>query len=471
MPKTEIVKEVKNKEVSPVHVAEVVRHGAQFLIPEGIKIDEAIELLQRRKKYEEESCVLIEEVDAFVWDGALAFQKAMQEMFGWATAEPIPGLFGEKLPQMMSVDVDIDKTVLVPWGEFSLPNIEGRVGTETKEKNGRIIFVAYAKILRKDEPRFRVLVEMTRKYAKEDSIYLGKAVKIRFRDEDGDLRTIPEIKFIDVRHVQESQLIYSKEVMTAISTSLFTPVERSEECRKYGIPLKRGVLLSGPYGTGKTLACYVTAKKCLENGWTFLYCDHADELADMVKFAQSYQPAVVFCEDVDRVVSGERSIGMDDILNIIDGIESKSTEIMVVLTTNHVEKINQALLRPGRLDAVINVLPPDAEAVERLLRMYGKGLIPKNVDLTEVAQYLAGKIPAVIRECIERSKLAALKLSTNGNLLLTGEAILDAATGMRNQLELLEPKNKEAIKDQVHKAIGQKLTQGVDFEVTANGVH
>ncbi|MEX0632803.1 hypothetical protein M8494_14790 [Serratia ureilytica] len=43
---------------------------------------------------------------------------------------------------------------------------------------------------------------------------------------------------------------------------------------------------------------------------------------------------MIFCEDIDRAVSGERSVAMDDILNILDGIDTKANNIITVLTTN-----------------------------------------------------------------------------------------------------------------------------------------
>src|SRR5690606_20126549 len=131
----------------------------------------------------------------------------------------------------------------------------------------------------------------------------------------------------------------------------------------------------------------------VQNGITYLYVPRADELKDAIEFAKLYQnPAsVVFCEDIDRVTKGERSVAMDDILNIIDGIDTKTANIMVVLTTNHMDNINPAMLRPGRLDAVIPVTPPDAKAVERLIRVYAKGAVRADEDLAHVGATLAGR--------------------------------------------------------------------------------
>lgn len=420
---------------------DVVYEGKKIILPEEMSLKTAAAQIDRMIKEDEKEVAIREEIPAFPLDGAFALMTAISEMYGWVDQIPTPGFFGPNPPRMLAVEIEHGKTVNVPWGRLQLPNVSGYLETGVGMKNERFILVVQATIRKKHEREIKKLFELTRKIATEKSIYKWKAVSIRFKNEDGEVLQMPEPKFLDLSRVDEKQIVFSKEVSAAIRTNLFTPVERSKECRDAGIPLKRGILLSGPYGTGKTLAAYVTAKKCIRNGWTYLYCERADELADMVRFAHQYQPAVIFCEDIDRVINGDRSVAMDDILNIVDGIESKNTEIMIVLTTNHVENINKAMLRPGRLDAIINVLPPDREAVERLMRQYGRGLIDASEDLNQAAQELEGKIPAVIRECVERSKLSAIALAEpGGQLKITGEALLESAVTMRNQLELLAGK-------------------------------
>lgn len=213
------------------------------------------------------------------------------------------------------------------------------------------------------------------------------------------------------------------------------------------MPVKRGILLGGTYGTGKTLAAHVASKIAVEAGITYLYVPRADELADAIEFAKQYQsPAcVVFCEDVDRVMQGERNTAMDDILNIIDGIDTKRAHIITVLTTNAMEAINPAMLRPGRLDAVIEVKAPDAEAIGRLIRMYGGDSVDKNANFTAIGELLKGNIPAVVEEVVRRSKLAQLALTPIGQKLgIIGEAALvSAAQTMAHQLDLLRTRSEK----------------------------
>lgn len=424
-----------------IHVAEVIRHGEIFNIPANMSIEQAIKTLERRLRYEEEDIGIGESIDTFPWDGAYAFAQALHRIFGWVSMEKTPTFFGPKPPEMMSIEVGPGKNVRAPWGRLSVPGIEGYLETGwTRNSSGQIIFRIQGTVKRKHEHLVQQIADLTREIVREESIYRSKAVRMKFKDDDGDKLRIPEVHFLDLSRVREDELIFSNELDAALRAHIFTPIERSEECRNLGLPLKRGVLLAGQYGTGKTLAAHVAAAKAQKNGWTFVYIDDATELPSAIRFAKQYEPAIIFAEDVDRAVHGERSQEMDEILNVIDGIESKDSELMIILTTNHVENIHQALLRPGRLDAVIPVTPPDNEASQRLVRLYGRGLVRESEDLTEVGKELAGNIPAVIRECVERAKLYALKDSETGaDLVLTGSALLHAARGMADQLELLRP--------------------------------
>lgn len=436
-----------NEAGKKVNVAQIVHHGEKMILPDGMSLDGAIDLLERRKKYLEEEVEITESFDVFPWDGAHAFAEVLTKRYGWAPAEATPGFFGPNPPRMIGIDVAPGVVKQVPWGAFSLPGIAGRIQTDADSKKNRIVFALYAKVKRKDEEAVRALFAETRAYLKEHSIYRGKAIKLRFRDEDGDPLEMPEPKFLDTDDVDEAMLVYSSDVQAAIETNLFTPITRVADCLANGIPIKRGVLLGGTYGTGKTLAAKVASKLAVRHGVTYVYVPRADELADAIEFAKQYQsPAcVIFCEDIDRVMAGERSVEMDDILNIIDGIDTKSCNILVVLTTNDLEAINPAMLRPGRLDAVIEVTAPDGPAVERLLRLYGGASILPETDLTRVCDLLSGNIPAVIAEVVKRAKLAQLRLQAPGEKVerLTEQALVEAASTMQAQLRLLKVRTKD----------------------------
>ncbi|SBW15960.1 hypothetical protein BR10RB9215_C20628 [Brucella sp. 10RB9215] len=156
-------------------------------------------------------------------------------------------------------------------------------------------------------------------------------------------------------------------------------------------------------------------------------------------FAREYQPCVIFAEDIDRAADREDE-DVNDLVNMLDGLISKEMEMMVVLTTNHIEKIDRALLRPGRFDAVISIDAPDAETAERIIRVYAGKLLSSEADLAPVGEVVAGMIPASIREVVERAKLSML---TEGRNSLTVEDLRISAIGMKRHVALLEPKKAE----------------------------
>lgn len=427
------------------HVADIVYHGTKLVLPNGMSIPAAVALLVSRAEHLEKQVELRETFDVFPWDGANAIDAVLTEMFGWSAATATPGMFGPTPPQLITIEIDYNKTKQVPWGSFSIPNVDGLLKTSYDRKDGRLVFSLVASIKRKDEATIKRIFDQTRAYLKENSIYRGKAIKMRFLDDSGNLLQMPEPKFMDTSTISEDMVIYPKSVQQQIAINLFTPIKRVADCIANGIPIKRGVLLGGIYGTGKTLAAFVASKIAVDNGITYLYVPRADELSHAIGFAkQNQSPAcVVFCEDINRAMSGERDVGMDDILNIIDGIDTKSANIIVVLTTNELNGINAAMLRPGRLDAVIEVLPPDAEAVQRLLRLYGGAAIDADTDLSAAGLSLAGEIPAVISEVVKRAKLAQLALQAPGEMVtkLSEAALVASADSMAQQLKLLKDRS------------------------------
>lgn len=422
------------------HVAEIKHYGESIILPMDMSIDTAIAILIRRKKFLEETFVFSETFDAFPFDGANAVYEVLTAKYGWATAEPTPGMWGPNPPQMMSIKVGVNKVAQIPWGGFSIPGVDGLIQTGVQKKNGRFCFTLSAEVKRKSERIVKELFAEVRGYLKTNSIYRGHAVKIRFNDDNGGPLAMPDPEFLDTA-VDRKSLIYSQTVEDLIDINLFTPIERVRDLLANDLPVKRGILLGGKFGTGKTLAAKVAADLAVKNGITYIYVPRADELREAIEFGRQYQsPAcVIFCEDIDRVMAGERSVEMDDILNIIDGIDSKSSNIIVVLTTNDLDSVNPAMLRPGRLDAVIEVTAPDGPAVERLVRYYGGAALQEGIDLVEVGEALDGQIPAIIAEVVKRAKLAQLRLEPPGTRVskIGSAALLASAKGMAMQMGLL----------------------------------
>lgn len=421
--------------------------GTKIVLPDDprpMSTTEAIDHLKRHAAQDEMEVGIHEEINCFPLEGAYALTKVLEKRFGWVNTETKKTMFGDIPPVMVTLEVGYKQTAQVFWGEFSVPGVKGRLATGVQETRQGYRFVISGTVKKKHQAEIMEIANDVRNFVASNSLYKGKAVRINTFENPKtgammvDLNSPPT--FMDVSGVNENELTFSQEVQYQVQTSLWTPIEKTAECRKYGVPLKRGILLEGKYGTGKTLAAFVTAKKAVENNWTFIYLDRVSALKDVLLFARQFAPAVVFAEDIERVVSGGRSVKVDDVLNNIDGLDSKNQELICIFTTNHVEKLEPAMLRPGRLDAVITVSPPDKEAAEKLIRIYSKGLIAESEDLTGAGKELEGQIPATIREVVERSKLYAIgRVKEGEKLSLTGEDIRRAAVGIKSHIALMNP--------------------------------
>jgi hypothetical protein len=418
-----------------VHAGTVITLPAD---PTPMKLREAIEWLAALEKEQETIIVVSEQIDAYPWDGARALTLAIKQKYGFSKTSSVPWAPS----RMISVATDVATFESVAWGSFALPGIEGELQTsQARKDNGQIVFSLNARVPKKHASAIKELAQLTRDILKTESIYRGKAVRFAM-DDDGD--PLPPT-FVDLSRVNPQELVFSAEVQEQIDTTIFAPINRRDWCKALGIPFKRGVCLLGAYGVGKTLAVYVAAQMAKARGITFVLVEDPETLPQALNFARQYSPAVVAVEDIDRVTR-ERDDTCNGIMDALDGVEAKDTDVMVLFTSNHADHIHEAMRRPGRIDTFIKVLAPDAPAVDRLLRLYGRGLIAADENLSEPCRMLAGQIPAVVREVVERAKLAAVARaeSLQDARQLTAHDLTVAVRRMLTQQALFAPAESDS---------------------------
>ena len=454
---------------------QVDRTGDKIVVPEHLNYDDAIAALTRRKKEEEEPIAVMHEFNMTVPEGMVALLNTLRELYGFVNPTSTPSWFGPQPPTFLAIDVAPGVTEQVPWGRIVIPGVSGHLDTSLSWKNGCPVFMLSGQVKGKDKNQIQKIADRMREMVRERSLYRGKAIRVKFVGED-EASSMDDFfpKFVDTADVKPSDLIFQRDTQELVDVTLFTPIEHSGECRDLKIPLRRGILLEGPYGVGKTLTANVTASKCVENGWTFIYLEDVTKLKQALEFARHYQPAVVFAEDIDQVLGdpSERDEDVNDILNSIDGIDTKNAEVITVLTTNNLTQITQAMLRPGRLDTVVPVRPPDAEAAVRLVQLFADKMLDPTEDTARIGEALAGKIPAVIREVVERSKLSAVRrLSDGGELRIVADDIVLAAQGMATHLKLLQPlvEDKRCDMEKAADRVGEYLVRMAQGRGASNG--
>jgi hypothetical protein len=368
--------------------------------------DEALTQISADKElqtYGEKEVTIEEVVHRFPFEAAYALSKAARELHGATIGHDIQLPDGSVIRnKLIGVPISATESVQVPWGPFHLPDIEGEFETQQLEENGMIVMKLVARVKRKYQEKVKKLADRTRELAEKESIYRGKAVMVQFRDNKGELDIVPPA-FMDLSG--DHTVIFSEDVMREIMVNILVPIKHAGLAKKLKIPTKRGVLLHGTYGSGKTLTARWMAKEATSAGRTFIYVKSAAELGDALRFASLYGPAMIFAEDIDRVMFGLRTEEMDTVLNTVDGVDSKNLDILTVLTTNNLNMIHPAFLREGRMDTIISIDRPDVRAAEALVRHFCGSLIDPKENLSRLATQLQNRSPAFIREVVERSKL------------------------------------------------------------------
>lgn len=441
----------------------IERAGTKIILPslpQPMPIMTAIGALLRYLEDEETLMDTFEIIRGYPMDVAVAFNKAMKEIYGWSSPVATPGFWGDRPPTLVTVKTGPgpDDKLQVPWGSFKLPNIENIVQVAASaDEDGPYVNI-HGKVRKRERSVLVELAALTREFLKAESIYKGRALQLS-PDSQGELNQMAEPKFFDSKG--GANLILNPDEEDQIKTALWAPIQYTDECVRNGIPLKRGILLEGSYGLGKTLTARETARICTENGWTFIMLDDVRALSDALIFARQFEPAVVFAEDIDRLVDEDRDQEANDLLNTIDGVLSKDAKVITVLTTNDVDKINKAMLRPGRFDAVVRMKPPQGDAVKRLITLYGRGLIRAGETFDQVAELLSGHSPATIREVVERSKLAMIAGDRDQ---VTEHDLIISTNIMQGHLDLLKDRPAKSTPEQ---RLGEALGEVIH---TANGL-
>jgi cell division protease FtsH len=195
-----------------------------------------------------------------------------------------------------------------------------------------------------------------------------------------------------------------------------------EQFHKLGATVPRGILLHGPPGTGKTLLAKAVAH---ESGAQF-FAQSAASFVEMFAglgaarirrlfaIARKHEPAIIFIDELDAVggrrgmdISGEKDQTLNQLLVEMDGFTT-SGRVVVIAASNLLEKLDPALLRPGRFDRQVFVAPPDVKGREGILAVHTRNKPLRGVDLALVAQQTSGLTGADLANiCNEAAIFAA----------------------------------------------------------------
>ena len=228
----------------------------------------------------------------------------------------------------------------------------------------------------------------------------------------------PKTTFSDIGGMEEEIL--------SIKQAIELPLTKPEAFEQMGLIPPKGVLLTGPPGTGKTMLAKAIANS---TSATFLglvgselaqkYIGEGGRLVrELFDLAKEKAPAIILIDEIDSIgskrldssTSGDREVQrtLMQLLSEMDGFES-TQNVKIIAATNRPELLDKALLRPGRFDRIIEIGLPDISARDKILKILTQNMpLNKSVNLKQVANKTDGFSGAELKALVMEAGMKAI---------------------------------------------------------------
>ncbi|WOF16074.1 CDC48 family AAA ATPase [Methanoplanus sp. FWC-SCC4] len=252
---------------------------------------------------------------------------------------------------------------------------------------------------------------------------------------------IPDISWDDIGGLED--------VKTELTEAVEWPLKYPEIFERLDTRPPGGILLFGPPGTGKTLLAKAVANKSecnfisvkgpeLLSKWVG---ESEKGIRDIFRKARQAAPSIIFFDEIDALLpkrgayqgssSHVTESVVSQILTELDGMEELKN-VTVLGATNRPDMLDEALMRPGRLDRIIYVPPPDAESRRKIFEVYLKGtdsVISKDIDIEELVKKTEGYVGADIEMVVREAKLEAMREFLNA---MAGKTEIERSDALSN---------------------------------------
>lgn len=324
---------------------------------------------------------------------------------------------------------------IVPMGAMSLPGFRN-----LGKKNPAWIKVGVtgdglpylnATIIRGDQGALEGVFAYIRDYASLHSIYLGQIIDVNF-------------EFMNLTRFKPENVALTSKIEKALQLYVESPFTDRDRLDERSQSPKTGIMLEGPPGGGKTMTVTLCEYIAIAKGGAVIHVDpslgvdgleRANTMAD--RLLQAGHTVMITFEDMEKLAQQSRA----KVLEILDGGGSKTTRRIIVGTTNFIEQIDRAMLRPGRFDAVLHCGLPDLQAFEHLCKVLIAERDLGEIDYAEAFPHFDGYSYATIANAVSiiiRSAIVSNRgQDIDDGLNISTADLITAAEMVRDHHDLL----------------------------------
>ena len=236
---------------------------------------------------------------------------------------------------------------------------------------------------------------------------------------------IPNVSWDDIGGLEEEK--------ENLREAVEWPIKRKKDLARLGIDAPKGVLLHGPPGTGKTLLAKAVAT---ESGLNFISIkgpeimskwvgESEKAIREIFKKAKQASPCVVFLDELDSIASSRGFDGdggvskrvVDQLLTSMDGLET-SEGVIVLGATNRPDILDRGLLRPGRFDKLLLILPPRVDERVKIFEIYTRRMpLEEEISAIKLAERSEGYTGADIKALCREAGYMALKENPDATIV------------------------------------------------------
>jgi len=271
-------------------------------------------------------------------------------------------------------------------------------------------FIIYSR--KRDVKKAEKFLSSFREFMKDNNIFKGEKL-VFLREGFIDFLEFPELTWKDV--------ILSDEMKEEFDINVLYPLRHSSECITKGIPFRRGLLLAGVAGTGKTQVCRVLCNELKDVTviWATpkaLYSE--DMVKELFEAARHLAPTLIVIEDID-FIGTDRNVAQNpilgELLTQLDG-NSPNFGVFVIATTNRPTLLDKALVnRPSRFDVKIEFSLPNEKIRVELVKLFTRNMkFEDKINYEYIGRITDGLTGSHIKEAFVYAQLKALKEGRKG---------------------------------------------------------